>query len=37
MLEVAIESDLPRNYLSLDPIKDIITSPLKARATKILF
>jgi hypothetical protein len=30
MLKVAIESDLPRNYLLSDFIKNIITPPLKA-------
>jgi hypothetical protein len=37
ILEVAIESDPPFNYLSPDSIKDIITSPLEARVTKISF
>jgi hypothetical protein len=37
MLEIATESDLPYNYLLSDFIKNIITSPLKARAIRIFF
>jgi hypothetical protein len=33
--EIAIESDPPLNYLSPDPIKNIVTPPSEARVTRI--
>jgi hypothetical protein len=37
MSELAIKSDLSLNSLLPDLIKNIMTSPLKARAIRILF